>query len=105
MLIVDGVEVMDVRETARLVGRSPETVRRWIWSGRLLAVRHGNKLLVTREAVEQLANGPVAHDPLTLRQWAALVETQRRTGALGEERAGRSAADVVLDDRAARQAS
>lgn len=105
MIVLDGVEVMDVRETARLVGRSPETVRRWIWSGRLLAVRHGNKLLVAREAVEQLASGPAADEPLTLQQWATAVETQRRSGALGEEHAGRSAADVVLDDRAGRQAS
>ena len=96
---------MDVRETARLVGRSPETVRRWIWAGRLPAVRHGNKLLIARHAVEQLACGPVAHDSLTLSQWAALAEAQRRAGASGEERAGRSAADVVLDDRATRQAN
>ena len=104
MVVVDGVEVMDVRETARLVGRSPETVRRWIWSGRLSAVRHGNKLLVTREAVEQLTSGPVANR-LTLLQWAADVERQRRSGALSEAHPRASAADVVLDERAEREAN
>ena len=105
MLVLDGVEMVDVRETARLVGRSPETVRRWIWSGLLSARRHGNKLLVDRRAVEQLARGPVARDLLTLRDWAKAVEMQREAGSLGEDSAGTSAADVVLDDRAGRQAS
>jgi len=95
--------MLDVRETASLVGRSPETVRRWIWSGRLSARRHGNKLLVTRQAAEQLAHGPAAHDPLTLKDWAKTVEKLRRAGALGDDSAGTSAADLVLDDRASRQ--
>lgn len=101
MLVVDGVEMMDVREAARLVGRSPETVRRWIWSGRLSAMRQGNRLLMARAAVEELASGPAVEEPPTLRQWAAQAQKQRRSGALGEEREGTSAADVLLEDRAA----
>lgn len=103
MLVLDGVEMLDLRETARLAGRTPETVRRWIWSGRLAARRHGNKLLVTREAVNELMHGaPAAKRSLT--DWAATVDEHRRTGALGQRKLSASAADLVLDDRATRHA-
>ena len=103
MLVVDGVEMLDVRETARLAGRTPETVRRWIWSGRLAARRHGSKLLVTRDDVDRLIHSRPA-PRLTLAAWAAAVDEQRQAGALGDPSADSSAADLVLDDRARRQA-
>ena len=105
MLVVDGVEMLDVRETARLVHRTPETVRRWIWSGRLPARRHGNKLLVARPDVAATTRADSRHDALpSLADWAALVERERRAGALGPSGEGTSAADLVLADRAERQA-
>lgn len=103
MLVLDGVEMLDVRETAEVVGRTPETVRRWIWSGRLTARRHGNKLLVSRAAIDQLA-GSASARPETLRGWASAVAAQRRAGGLGAATRGTSAADLVLDDRTGRQA-
>lgn len=104
MLVLDGVEMMDVRETARLAGRTPETVRRWIWSGRLTARRHGNKLLVTRQAVEDLIGGGTAPAVVTLTDWAASVAKQRRAGLLGETSPASSAADLVIGDRSHREA-
>ena len=104
MLVVDGVEMLDVRETAELAGRTPETVRRWIWSGRLAARRHGSKLLVTRDDVDRLIRGAGAPARLTLAAWTATVEGQRRSGALGNLSTEGSAADLVLNDRASRQA-
>jgi excisionase family DNA binding protein len=104
MLVLDGVEMLDVRETARLAGRTPETVRRWIWSGRLAARRHGSRLLVTRDDVDRLIQGRPAPARLTLAAWAAAVDEQRQAGALGDPSADSSAADLVLDDRASRQA-
>lgn len=39
---------MSVRDVARATGRSEETVRRWIWSGKLPATKLGNQLFVQR---------------------------------------------------------
>jgi excisionase family DNA binding protein len=103
MLVLDGVEMLDVRETARLVGRTPETVRRWIWSGRLAARRHGSRLLVTRDDVDRLIHSRPAPARLTLSAWSAAVDEQRQAGALGDMSEDSSAADLVLDDRASRQ--
>jgi excisionase family DNA binding protein len=99
MLVVDGVEMLDVRETAELAGRTPETVRRWIWSGRLSARRHGSRLLVTRDDVDRLIHGRLTAARVTLAAWAATVDEQRRSGALGAMSTHGSAADLVLDDR------
>lgn len=89
--------VLDVRSAAALVGRHPETVRRWVWSGRLPAHRRGNRLLVTREDLEAAAGGAAT---TSLAEWA-----ERARAARGPARAGgsgRSAADLVIEDRAQR---
>lgn len=41
--------LLTVRDVARRVGRSEETVRRWIWSGKLKARKLGNQLFVDPE--------------------------------------------------------
>jgi hypothetical protein len=90
-------ELLDVRRAAALVGRHPETVRRWVWSGRLSARREGNRLLVARGEVEALAgNGSRASTSLS--EWARRAARGRETG----ESAGGTAADLVLADRARR---
>lgn len=105
MFVIDGVEMLDVREAARLAGRTSETVRRWIWSGRLRASRQGNRLLVARHEIDELMNPEQTRArPLTLAQWATDVEEHRRSGALSGPVVGASSADVVLDDRSHRQA-
>ena len=105
MLVVDGVEMMDVREAAQAADRTPETVRRWIWSGRLAAQRHGNRLLVTRRDLDALVHGTPVASTMTLEQWAELVAEHRRSGALGPTAPDRrSAADLVLEDRESRDA-
>ena len=96
-------ELVSVRHAADLVGRHPETVRRWVWSGRLAARREGNRLLVARDEVEALAapRGRVA--PPSLAAWAERAEAALERGVSGEER--RSAADLVLEDRRGRAAA
>lgn len=94
MMVVDGVEVLAVREAAEYAGRTAETVRRWIWSGRLRARRQGNRLLVARRDLDVLLQAP-AGSPLTLREWAAQLPR-------GE---GSSAAELVLADRAERDSA
>ena len=105
MLSDDGVEVLDVREAARIAGRSPETIRRWVWAGRLPARRRGNRLLLARAALEAIIAGdastPTAPD---LAEWAALVSRHRSDGLLGEATADGTARDLVLSDRAGRDA-
>jgi len=95
-------EMIDVRGAAALVGRHPETVRRWVWAGRLAARRQGNRLVVARADVEALAK-TVGGATMTLGAWADLAratwEDSARTGRQG------SAADLVIEDRAQRSQS
>ena len=96
MIVIDGVEMVDVREAAQLAGRTPETIRRWVWSGRLSATRSGNKLLVPRVTYLRPRTRKLLARR-SLAEWAAQLRTARG-GA-------RTASDLVLDDRAARDAS
>ena len=93
-----GSEMLEVRAAARLVGRNPETVRRWVWSGRLTARRRGNRLLVARRDVEALAGG--GEGRVSLAAWADRAGKTRE--ALRATRRGSSAADLVIADRARR---
>ncbi len=47
-----------VPEAARRTGRNPETIRRWIRSGRLPAERVGTQHLVEEDALAQLVTEP-----------------------------------------------
>ena len=85
-------EMVDVRRAALLAGRHPETVRRWVWSGRLSARREGNRLMVARRDVEALAG---REGLPSLAEWAARAQVARAQ----TKGRGRSASDLVLDDR------
>lgn len=102
MLVIDGVEMLDMREAARLARRTPETVRRWVWSGRIPAIRQGNRLLVSRHHVDEVVRGvsPAGERP-SLADWASLVAAHRRAGTLPRAERGSSAADIVMADRLA----
>jgi len=92
-------ELIDVRQAANRVGRHPETVRRWIWSGRLAAKRDGRRLLVAQKDVDALV-GVRGGASDGLAAWAErALAVLRSTDARGR---GASAADLVLGDRAAR---
>lgn len=91
MLTVDGVEVLDVQEAARYVQRTPETVRRWVWAGRLTARRQGNRLLLARADLDALVR-PDDEPALDLAAWAALLPASAGSGS-------GTAADLVLEDR------
>lgn len=88
-------DLIDVRRAAALVGRHPETIRRWIRAGRLAATRRGRRLLVAGSAVLRIAGA--TDRPLSLRAWLEL----RRAPELGPRvpESGRSTADLVLEDR------
>jgi len=97
-------ELLDVRAAAAAVGRHPETVRRWVWSGRLPATRRGNRLLVARRDLESLAD-TTGTKPLTLAEWAARTQARLEASAAAQpDEPPRSAADLVLEDRWRRSA-
>jgi excisionase family DNA binding protein len=54
--------MMTVPEAARLVGRNPETVRRWIRSGRIRSEKVGTQHLVREEDLTAM----MADEPLGL---------------------------------------
>jgi excisionase family DNA binding protein len=68
-------DLMPVREVARACHRSEETVRRWIWSGKLRARKLGNQLFVKREDVEALS-------PPTVREARAAYVAGQTSGTL-----------------------
>lgn len=90
-------EMLDVRAAAALAHRNPETVRRWVWSGRLAAQRRGRRILVSRRDVEALAGVGARGGPMSLGEWAQRAQTSRAPAGLGV-----SAAELVLEDRAQR---
>jgi len=49
-------ELVTVREAARESGRNMETVRRWIWSGKLPAQKLGNQLFIKRTDLRRFLN-------------------------------------------------
>ncbi|MHB1502296.1 MAG: helix-turn-helix domain-containing protein [Candidatus Dormibacteria bacterium] len=87
---------LNVREAALLVSRSPETIRRWVWSGALSVKRDGRRLLVSRQEVRALADEHGHSSGLTLPEWA---EAARRAMVAAEVSRPESAADLVLLDR------
>lgn len=87
-------EVLDVREAAALVNRHPETIRRWIWSGKLAATRSGTRLLVTRDEL-WAASGGTEHRP-TLAEWAERAREARRSPVEGTVPSG---VDLIREGR------
>ena len=48
-------QLLTVREVARRCHRSEETIRRWIWSGKLKARKLGNQLYINPAALDGMA--------------------------------------------------
>jgi hypothetical protein len=93
----DDQDLIDISQAAALVRRHPETIRRWVWSGRLSARRRGRQLLVAGSDVCSLAGVSTA---IGFRQWADEARAWQASTAAAPS--GRSAADLVIEDRATR---
>ena len=50
-------ELITIREASKQSGRNMETVRRWIWSGKLPAQKLGNQLFIKRSDLRTFLNG------------------------------------------------
>lgn len=92
-------DTIDVRGAAALVRRHPETVRRWVWSGRLAAQRQGNRLQLARADVEAIAASE-GTARTSLAAWAKRARAAREAAGAGAS--GSSAAELVIEDRAQR---
>lgn len=94
-----GPDTIDVRRAAALLGCHPETVRRWVWSGRLSARREGRRLVMARADVEALAASE-GRALTSLGTWADRARVAR--AATSAASSASSAAELVIDDRAER---
>jgi hypothetical protein len=91
---MSAADELDIKAAARVAGRTAETIRRWVWSGRLSARKRGNRLVVARGDVEALAGGGERLQ-LSLAEWAKLAEAALR----GRRGPYKSAADLVIEER------
>lgn len=91
---------LSVREAAQRVGRSEETVRRWIWSKRLPARKVGNSYRVLERDLDALASAAALpkqrSEHPSLADWLDDVARWRETTGLAPSA---SAADLVIEDR------
>jgi excisionase family DNA binding protein len=103
-------EEITVQEAAQRTSRSPETIRRWIWSGRLPAVKRGNTYYVDVVQLEGVAvemgttwhhAGKDAKSGGDLATW--LDEVDRWQAGLPARASGQTASDLVIEDRRARR--
>jgi len=74
-------KLITVREAAAEYGRNMETVRRWIWSGKLPAQKLGNQLFIKRSDMQALSRN---HKAATYKKtnWPQLIKEVK---ALREE--------------------
>lgn len=91
-------DLVDVQEAAVVAGRSPETVRRWVWSGQLRARKHGRRLMIARTELDAFISLRPEGHAVSLAEWLREVEDLHGSSA----RRRSSAADLVIEDRTRR---
>jgi excisionase family DNA binding protein len=98
---------LTVRQAARRAGRSEETIRRWIWSGRLPAVKRGTSYRIDVVNLErvmvELDEGVPAHGTTpntSMLDWLEQVDEWKRGVATNP---GPSASEMLIEDRRARR--
>jgi hypothetical protein len=97
----ENADEISVRDAARALQRHPETIRRWVWTGRVAARREGNRLLLDRADLATIAATSDAGDGrMSLKAWADRLA--RHGPSQGEVARSASAADLVIADREAR---
>jgi len=76
--------LITVREAARVCRRTTETVRRWIWEGKLPAQKLGNQLFIKRGDLARLTlrgrGRDSSNELAVLTEVAAIRERIRRAG-------------------------
>lgn len=74
------MDLLTVHETAAMLKVNPDTVRRYITSGRLPAVRIGRRVRIRREAIEALA------EPIQPKEVTTIHERLHGQAAAGQRR-------------------
>lgn len=97
---------LTVREAAQRADRAEETIRRWIWTGRLPARKRGRGYRVSQVDLDAVAGGvPALREAgkagISLAEWVERVDTWRTHNGV-PPRGG--AGQLVIEDRAARAA-
>lgn len=90
--------MLTVPEVARRVGVHPETVRRWIWSGRLRARKVGTQHVIAEEDLDMIGPTPATRQAMRWDRWFAELDDVELTD---EERsaASRALAEIIRADR------
>lgn len=90
-----------MREAARRVNRAEETIRRWIWAGKLPARKLGQSYQVREADLDAVAASvPVPREPeLRLGEWVAQVRAWRAGNDLPPHG---GAGQLVIEDRVLR---
>jgi excisionase family DNA binding protein len=106
-MAVVAAQELTVRQAAKRAGRSEETIRRWIWSGRLPAVKRGTSYRIGVMHLEQVmvefeTGGPSLHTTPNQSMLAWLDELAEWKRGLTST-PGISAVDLLLEDRRARR--
>ncbi len=79
-------ELISVKEAAKMCGRNMETVRRWIWSGKLPAEKLGNQLFIKRNDFASFCRLPARSVPakageIAVREYKAETVTKLELGS------------------------
>lgn len=89
-----------MRDAAARAGRAEETIRRWIWSGRLPAQKVGNIYRIRQHHLDAAVAGEVPVQSgggnRDLAHWWEKVSRWREANGIAHQS---TAADLVLDDR------
>jgi excisionase family DNA binding protein len=81
--------VLTIREAARRTKRDPETVKRWIRSGRLRFSKVGKQQMIDESDLAQLAQAITLPLPAAWRRTATGEPMPDVLAAIGASRAGR----------------
>ncbi|MGH3873389.1 MAG: helix-turn-helix domain-containing protein [Pseudonocardiaceae bacterium] len=92
---------LTVREAARRVSRAEETIRRWIWAGKLPARKLGQSYQVRESDLDAIAASvPLPREPeFRLGEWVAAVKAWR---AGNDVSPCGGAGQLVIEDRVQR---
>ncbi len=93
-------ELLTVAEAARECRRNPETVRRWIWEGKLPAQKLGRQLFILETDLRAFTSGPGEPDKGARLRW--LSELEEFHGRL--DRKGVAPMDTLADLHELREA-
>jgi excisionase family DNA binding protein len=98
---------ISVRQAAQRAQRSEETIRRWIWSGRLPAHKRGNSYRIDVAHLDRVAlvydladEGHAGVRSESLGEWLDDLDRWKQGLSVAP---GASAADLVIEDRHARR--